>query len=208
MMNGKKSFILYCDIGEQLDLLPVDECGRLFRAIVAYVNTGQIAQLSPAGQMAFAFLKAQIDRESEKWEAVREKRREAGQKGGLAKVANAKSAKQTVASVAVSVPVPVPVPDTVPVPIKDNGAKAPTRKKFVAPDESDVLAYFAEQGSTNSEAASFYDYYTANGWTQGRGKGIKNWQAAARSWIRRAGQFTQTPRANSEASPLEIYRNL
>jgi DNA-binding transcriptional regulator YhcF (GntR family) len=44
------------------------------------------------------------------------------------------------------------------------------------------------------EADKFYDYYTANGWTQGRGKAIKDWKAAARNWTRNAKQYTKKER--------------
>ena len=30
----------------------------------------------------------------------------------------------------------------------------------------------------------FHDYYTTNGWTQGKGKPIRDWKAAARTWAR------------------------
>jgi len=36
-----------------------------------------------------------------------------------------------------------------------------------------------------AQAASFYDYYTSNGWKVGRNV-MKDWQATARNWIRRA----------------------
>jgi len=36
-----------------------------------------------------------------------------------------------------------------------------------------------------AQAASFYDYYTSNGWKVGRNV-MKDWQATARNWLRRA----------------------
>lgn len=34
------------------------------------------------------------------------------------------------------------------------------------------------------DAQRFYDFYSANGWVQGRGKPIKDWKAAIRTWER------------------------
>jgi DNA-binding transcriptional MocR family regulator len=54
----------------------------------------------------------------------------------------------------------------------------------------EVVAAFTEVGAAETDAMAFYDYYEANGWTQGRNKPIKDWKAAARGWIRRTPQFT------------------
>lgn len=36
----------------------------------------------------------------------------------------------------------------------------------------------------NVDAQRFFDFYSANGWVQGRGKSIKDWRAAVRTWER------------------------
>ena len=56
-------------------------------------------------------------------------------------------------------------------------------------DLEEVVEAFKEVGAEESEAMAFFDYYEANGWTQGRNKPIKDWKAAARGWIRRTPQF-------------------
>lgn len=87
----KNSFILYVDTGQQIDTLPDDEAGALFKAIFHYVGEGIRPQnLSPAGAMAFGFIQMQIDRDTQKFEDTCRKRAEAGSKGGRKRAENAK----------------------------------------------------------------------------------------------------------------------
>lgn len=55
--------------------------------------------------------------------------------------------------------------------------------RFVPPTVEEVQGYCAERGN-KVDAQRFYDFYTANGWHQGRGKPIKDWRAAVRTWER------------------------
>lgn len=60
---------------------------------------------------------------------------------------------------------------------------APKKQKncFVPPSVDEVRAYCQERGN-HIDPQRFVDFYTANGWTQGRGKPIKDWRAAVRTW--------------------------
>lgn len=58
------------------------------------------------------------------------------------------------------------------------------RKRFIAPTIEEVEAYSMERNS-RVNVEKFFDYYTANGWVQGKGKPIKDWKAAFRNWERR-----------------------
>lgn len=217
-MDGKNSFVLYCDIGQHLELLSNEDAGLLFKGIVHYADSGEISELPPMAAMAFSFIRAQIDRDQEKWNTTREKRRAAGKSGGLksgesrqrntgANEANASPSKQSRANEADNVPVPVPVP----VPVINNGeskADKPPRPRFTPPSEGEAIAYFGEQGSSATEAKAFVDYYAANGWKVGGRSAMKDWQAAARNWIRRAGQYghPQTKQAATEPATDTIAR--
>lgn len=76
------------------------------------------------------------------------------------------------------------------------------RKKFIAPDIAAVKSFFLQQYNPanpgtwfpdrcNREAMDFFDYYSSNGWKQGRAsKPIVDWEAAARRWIRTAKDGT------------------
>ena len=95
---NKKSFVIYCDIGDQLELLTDEQVGVLFRSVVKYAsNEEELSSNDGMVKLLFSVIKKQIDRDTEKYKAVCERRREAGSKGGKQKVANA---KQKVANVA------------------------------------------------------------------------------------------------------------
>ena len=60
-----------------------------------------------------------------------------------------------------------------------------------------VRAYCIErENSVDPEA--FFDFYEANGWKQGKGKAIKDWQAAVRTWEKN-GQRTNGTNAVQES---------
>ncbi|HZZ57921.1 MAG TPA: helix-turn-helix domain-containing protein [Opitutaceae bacterium] len=83
--------------------------------------------------------------------------------------------------------------------------------RFVAPSVEEWLAYatLQEPSWPKGDAEGAHDHYTANGWKQGRGKPIVNWQAAARTCIRNwrdrrgAEGQPQRPTAAKRLSPEE-----
>lgn len=192
MSERKQSFVLYHDIREPLELLTDSERGRLLSAILNYSEYGEEPEFTGALQMAFAFIKKALDRDAEAWENKREKRTEAGSKGGkqrAANQANAIFAMQAQANQA-NQAVPVPVPALVPVPVPASKSvsdiegmadKPLARARFTRPTLSEVEAYCQER-KNGIDARRFCDYYEANGWTQGRGKPIRDWRAAVRTW--------------------------
>lgn len=94
-MADKKSFVLYTEYEENLEELPDEELGQLFRAIFSYVNRGVVPELSPSTKMAFSFIRKDLDRNQAKYEEICRKRREAGSKGGRPPKANADGENQT-----------------------------------------------------------------------------------------------------------------
>lgn len=94
-MADKKSFVLYSEYEENLEELPDEELGQLFRAIFSYVNRGVVLDLSPSCKMAFSFIRKDLDRNQAKYEETCRKRREAGSKGGRPPKANADGENQT-----------------------------------------------------------------------------------------------------------------
>lgn len=186
MPHGKNSFILYHDIRAPLELLTDEQRGKLFLALLDYSERGELPGFDEGAlAMAFAFVRNSIDRDAAAWESKREKRVEAGRKGGKqtqANRANASFANQDQANQAVPVPVPVPEP----VPVNKGTDKPRKRSKFTPPSVEDVTRYAHENGLT-LDAGAFCDYYAAKGWTVGNSS-MRDWKAAARNWARRDKQ--------------------
>lgn len=79
--------------------------------------------------------------------------------------------------------------------LESKADKPPAR--FVAPSVEEVQAYINEHDYA-VDAAAFVDYYTANGWVQGKGKPIKDWKAAVRTWARREKKDNPEPERRME----------
>lgn len=81
----KISFLMYLDYEEQFNLLTDEQLGMLIRAIMKYEKTHEEPKLEGMMKMAFSFIKAQLDRDREKYNNKCEKNRENGAKGGRPK---------------------------------------------------------------------------------------------------------------------------
>lgn len=106
-MSDKKSFVLYTDYLQHLELLRMEQRGVFITAVMFYVMGRELPEMDGMTMMAFSFVKAQIDRDSEQYQKTVEARRAAGKLGGRpkadglpekqteAKKANGFSEKQT-----------------------------------------------------------------------------------------------------------------
>lgn len=84
---------------------------------------------------------------------------------------------------------------------EENKAAMPLRPRFIPPTIDEIRAYCTERKNT-VDAERFFDFYSANGWKQGRGKPIVDWKAAVRTWERQnnARQAEPPPRQYDEAT--------
>lgn len=81
----KNSFLIYLDYEEQFNLLSNEEIGILIKSIMKYEKTREVPQLEGILKMAFSFIKTQLDRDREKYQAKCEKNKENGRRGGRPK---------------------------------------------------------------------------------------------------------------------------
>lgn len=85
-MPEKKSFLLYMDREKEISMLSNEQGGILLKAIFQYARTGIAVEISdPVVKVVFSILATQIDEDGRKWEEKRQKRSEAGKKGGRPK---------------------------------------------------------------------------------------------------------------------------
>ena len=80
-------------------------------------------------------------------------------------------------------------------------AAKPPRPRFVPPKLEEVEAYCRERNN-GLNAANFVDFYTANGWSQGRGKPIRDWKAAVRTWEGREKHGRNDHRTRCDDTPI------
>lgn len=77
----------------------------------------------------------------------------------------------------------------------ESTADKPPRQRFQPPSEDEMIEYFVKKGSSEEEAKTCYNYYLSNGWKVGRNP-MKNWAAAANSWIARNNSNKQNRQSN------------
>jgi hypothetical protein len=73
---------------------------------------------------------------------------------------------------------------------------------IIPPTLTEVLDYFAEQNSTETEANKFYNYFQSNGWKIGGKAPMRDWRAASRNWILNIPQFSPQPQAPVQKQPI------
>ena len=67
--EDKKSFQLYNDYIDHFSLMSDEEAGKLIKAIFCYVNDLPCEELAGLPLMAFSFIRSQLKRDSDKYDA-------------------------------------------------------------------------------------------------------------------------------------------
>lgn len=70
---------------------------------------------------------------------------------------------------------------------RETADKPPRAARFTPPTVDEVRDYCQERGNS-VDPERFVDFYSANGWKQGRNKPIVDWKAAVRTWERSDAQ--------------------
>ena len=78
----RETFVFYKDWLNVIRDLPSEVQLEVYQAITEYAIYGNLIELKPLAKVAFGFVKQTIDRDTQKYVSIKEKRKEAGAKGG------------------------------------------------------------------------------------------------------------------------------
>lgn len=79
---------------------------------------------------------------------------------------------------------------------EDKDIRYKIKSVFTQPTQEECITFFSINNSNELNARNFFDHYSSNGWKVGGRTPMKDWQAAARKWIRNSGQFTHNQKNN------------
>ena len=193
---SKAYLSLYYSYREQLALLSDEERGRLVLHLIDYANAGVIPELDGAAKMAFAFIKSQIDRDSEQYESRCQKNRE-----NISKRWGANDTIEYDGIRPYTKHTKEKEKEKKKESIEPPAADTPTKKKFCPPSVENVRAYCQER-KNQIDPAAFCDYYAARGWKL-NGEPMEDWKATVRTWERHERQQNGT-----ENSPPEPHQRV
>lgn len=78
----RETFVFYKDWLNVIRDLPSEVQLEVYQAITEYAIYGNLIELKPLAKVAFGFVKQTIDKDTQKYISIKEKRKEAGAKGG------------------------------------------------------------------------------------------------------------------------------
>jgi len=204
--NKVKSFILYQEYKKNISLLSQNQKGDLLDAIFSF-NEGVEIKLDPIVEMAFSFIKSDLERNKIKYQNIIERNKINGVNGGRPKnpkepkkpsglFGNPKEPKETLNDNEDDNEDKDDNKNEECKLINDNldeikkneiDLEKPKTKKFKKPSIQEIKDYCQER-KNSVDAEKFFDYYEARAW-----KEIKNWQACVRTWERNGYSSNSKP---------------
>lgn len=201
--------IIFTSYLKKFEKLSDAQFGQLIKTGLKYIESGEMPQIEDvAVALSFDVIKYEIDKNNNKYKEICEKRRIAGQKGGLAKAENAKEKEANLASASNSYQEVAndskasktkqdvasssinkhkhkhkhDIKSTLSeerVPEKASKPSNASLATFSAPSLEEVREYCSSRNSV-VDPETFVDYYEAIAWD-----GVKDWKAKVRVWEKR-----------------------
>ncbi len=219
-MAEMKSFIMFCDRLNELEMLTDEQAGRLMKALFKYVSAGEVipAQEDVAVKLLFSVMKSSIDENNAKYDRRCEKNRQIAiereqRKREQSQIAeherapiNTKSTyTYTDTYTKTNTYTDTYTDNNILTDIIKCGSNEPHSqpKRFIKPSLEEVEKYCKERNN-NINPKRFYDHYESNGWKVGKNP-MKDWKATVRKW--ESNEYSNSKTDETE-SQIDEYKKV
>ena len=198
---SKAGFVMLPSYYDAIRPLSSEDRLRMYDALMDYAFAGKYPEdLPPLLNGYFVLLKPNIDSSVSKYAASVEN----GKKGGRPKKKPNENPAQTQRKPS-NKPVEKQEKERERELEKEFVAATPPHPRFIPPTVDEIKAYCTGRKNT-VDAERFFDYYSANGWKQGRGKPIVDWKAAVRTWERQNNAGQAVPPSRQYDAVTDTWR--
>ena len=183
----KKSFLVYLDSLEVLNVLTDEQAGKLFKAIRC-VQLGIECETDSFITIALAPFIQQFKRDDDKYMMIVERNRANGLKNSKLLHAEKRTQSNPMASNGIHSTPMVTDSDSVSDSVSDNvstNVDKTRAQKTKAPTEQEVIEFFTSNGYRSDIASNAFNYYDSASWRDSRGKAVINWKQKMRGvWFK------------------------
>lgn len=175
----KNSFVFFFSWRDALSECPEEVRLEVYESVIEYAQSGTLPKLKPMAQMAFNFIKVEIDRNNEKYDEIVEKRRAAGKVGraNANKCQQMQQMQQMLTNAADDVYVYDDVDVDVSLSMKETACADKEREIFL-----EFLLFERHLIRPRQELERFLAYYDKTNWLTSTGQKVTNRLAALKSW--------------------------
>ena len=172
----KNSFVFFFSWRDALSECSEEVRLEVYESVIEYAQSGTLPKLKPMAQMAFNFIKVEIDRNNEKYDEIVEKRRAAG-KVSRANANKCQQMQQMLTNAADDVYVYDDVDVDVSLSMKETACADKEREIFL-----EFLLFERHLIRPRQELERFLAYYDKTNWLTSTGQKVTNRLAALKSW--------------------------
>ena len=173
MAEGKKSFLLYCDLIHTVRKMPNEKAGELLKHILEYVNDTKPETEDLLLQLVFEPIKQQLKRDLNKWNDISTTRSEIGRLAGI-KSGEARRSKANQTEPNEPIGSETNQNEHVSDSVNEKGRE--NKSVFTPPTFIDFEIYCKGNGFQNIAERAFKGY-SENNWKDSKGNKVLNWKS-------------------------------